>query len=181
MTGIHRENETKHDPSTTEEPLSGPTLVLAVAVQAMLGIDPDFETAMKEVEGRPALHAGRPAHSAGSLSSRRLTHPLARLYWSTSLAEVMFLPLCRANSPQERGRVNQAIGYTLALDRALAAGLITGWVVCWPSGRFPKSPTSVRLQTAGGKGARERCLGELAPNLREYLEWMKQQYLTHPD
>lgn len=156
------------------EPPTGQTSVIAAAFQALFGLDADFEAPVGQPEARPALRPGRPTRSDGGLASRRLTHPLAQVYVASTLAEVVFLPLCVAHSAQERDRLNLEIGQVLALDRALAAGLITGWTVCWPPGRFPKTPSGVRLRTNGGKGARERCLGELAPRLREYVEWMKE-------
>ena len=183
-----------HDGSGEDNGLIGALPLIAACFQELMDLEfgPDFglgfgrdfaEVSTQQSrcaregspdEGSARYRPGQVTREEPGLVARRYHDPRVRLYLAATLAEVSILPLCVARSAAECMQFGQEIARILALEAAKEAGWITGFTVCWRRGRFPKSPTAVRLFTADGPGTRERILGEIAPSLRSLVEAMKQ-------
>ena len=102
----------------------------------------------------------------------------ARACWpgSTTRRRWPKWPSCHSSSPAvPPTRTPRAAGIarTIGLDRAVRTGLIEGYVVCWPAGRYPKTARSIRLRVPGGRRQRGRALGGVEAPLRAWIDAMK--------
>ena len=94
-----------------------------------------------------------------------------RLLVQVRLGEAVLLPKMRAQDANERGAVNAQIAAGLGLDGAVAAGLLTDYVVCWQAtGRWPRRPVSVQMFWPGGKAQGDRLRGKHGPLLKHLQE-----------
>lgn len=169
---------TEDEKELLESARFGAVVVEAVHFQVLMGLNFAF-VAGEDVSGPPSYGPGPVAAAEGGLLSRRLANPLARLYYAATMAELGVLPFYIAKDAAERDWMNEEIGFILALSRAVDAGLFRGWCVCWPPGRFPKMPTSVRLLGHPGQGGKERALGEVAGPLRRFVDAVKATNALH--
>jgi len=87
--------------------------------------------------------------------------PAGRFLVQVRLCETVLLPQMRAHNTEERTEVNALLASGLGLADAVAAGLLTGYTVCWQeTGRWPRRPVSVHLFWPGGKLHGARLLGK---------------------
>lgn len=97
--------------------------------------------------------------------------PEGRLLVQVRLGEAVLLPKMRAQDADERGAVNTQIAAGLGLAGAVAAGLLTEFVVCWQAtGRWPRRPVSVQMFWPGGKAQGDRLRGKHGPLLTHLRE-----------
>lgn len=123
----------------------------------------------------PAFPPGRIARRQPQLAARRLDASLlARLYYACAMAEIAVMPHYIARDASGRDRQTRRIAHVVGLDHAVRTGLIQGYVVCWPKGRYPKMAHSIRLTVSGGCRQRGRALGELEAPLRAWIETVKE-------
>ena len=95
---------------------------------------------------------------------------LGRLHVAAMMAEVGFFPFCVARDAAERDLLGARIGEVLALDRAAAAGVIGGFVICWEPMPYPRRPASVRLHRRPGGPSREQVLGDYGRAIRRLVD-----------
>lgn len=126
-------------------------------------------------EATGAFPPGRIARGQPQLAARRLDASLlARLYHACVMAELAVMPYYIARDPADRDRQSRRIAHVVGLDHAVRTGLIQGYVICWPKGRFPKMARSIRLIVPGGRRQRGRELGEMEAPLRAWIEAFKE-------
>ena len=165
-----RKNETMRsdeDAAMQEQPSSvlGQTSVLAQYFSQLFGTRDWGETV------EPPVYASGPVPAcAGSLAQRRLADPEARFHFAVMMAEAALLPLCVAHSAAEKESLKIEIAQIVGLDVAVQMQWIEGYVICWRAGRFPTSPTGIRVRTAPGRRSREQVLGSLEPHIRRFVK-----------
>ena len=86
------------------------------------------------------------------------------------MSQVMLLPLCVAHDAVEKALLNAEIAQIVGLDAAAKKGWIDGFVICWRHGRYPTSPTGIRVCSAEGRRTREQVLGSLEPHVRRFIK-----------
>ena len=135
-----------------------------------------FFRGLYAVEGWTTLHAaplypsGPVPKVQGGLATRRMTDPMARFYVAVTMAEAALLVRCVAHDAGERHQLNVEIDGVLGLSTAVASGRIGGFVVCWKAGRYPKTPTTIRILTVPGQRTRSQVLGTLDGEIRKFVD-----------
>lgn len=156
----------EEDAATQDVPKSvlGQTSLLAQYFGLLFGTSDWGEAAEPPVYSSGPVPAG-----AGGVARRRLADPEARFHFAAMMAEVALLPLCVAHDAAEKEALKTEIAGIVGLDTAVQKGWIEGYVVCWRAGRFPTSPTGIRVRTAPGRRTREQVLGSLEAHVRRFI------------
>ena len=166
---VMNENTVKkgEDAATQGPPSSvlGQTSLLAQYFSLLFGTSDWGEAADPPVYSSGPVPAG-----AGGLARRRLADPEARFHFAAMLAGVALLPLCIAHDAAEKEALKTEIAQIVGLDVAVQKQWIEGYVICWRAGRFPTSPTGIRVRTAPGRRTREQVLGSLEPHIRRFVK-----------
>ena len=161
-TTMSKEDDDAKNPSKT---VLGQTSVLAQYFSRLFGTGDWGGTAEA-----PVYPSGPVPACAGGLAQRRLADPEARFHFAAMMAEVALLPLCVAHDASEKERLKLEIAEIIGLDVAVQKQWIEGYVICWRAGRFPTSPTGIRVRTAAGRRTREQVLGSLEAHIRRFIK-----------
>lgn len=156
---------------STPTPLLGDAKVVGMFFRDTYGTEGWTEL----VEDDPQYSSGPLPKAQGGLAARRLADPEARFHYSVMMSAAALLPFCVAHDAAEKDRLTTEIGQILGLDVAVAAEMIAGWLVCWRQGRFPKSPTAVRIRTAPGRRSRAQVLGQFEREIVRFVNGMLAQ------
>lgn len=160
---MNKEDDATKAPS---KPVLGQTSLLAQYFSLLFGT-----SGWGETDDPPVYSSGPVPANAGRLARRRLADPEARFHFAAMMAEVALLPLCVAHDAAEKESLKTEIAEIVGLDTAVQKGWIEGYVICWRAGRFPTSPTGIRVRTAPGRRTREQVLGSLEAHVRRFLKY----------